>query len=73
MPKARHVASYFGARNSVNGAKKKYGGKVVLHLVIKDGAGNIKKTHENVDSVDKYIPEAYNEKTLAAKLADGGN
>ncbi len=73
VPKDRHVKSYFGARESVNIAKQQYGGKVFLHLVIKDDNGQTKETFGDVESIDKHIPEVYNEETLTAKLVGAGD
>ncbi|MGI9307286.1 MAG: zeta toxin family protein [Gammaproteobacteria bacterium] len=64
VPKTRFVKTYFGARKTVEAIKAKYGDKINLVLVRKNSIGETTETIPGAASIDKHIPEEYNEETL---------
>jgi hypothetical protein len=64
VPKKAFIEAYFNAKANVNQAKKEFGKKIEIWLVIKNGLQQVQKIYFNVDGVDNYIKMEYNAKTL---------
>ena len=62
------IEQYFLARSNVNEVKRKFGSQIQVDLIIKNIDGSNKLYKENVDSIDNYIDENYDTKTLKEKL-----
>lgn len=62
------IDSFFGALNSVNGIKKKFGAEVKLHLVIKSYENSLKDFRQNIVEVADYLTLNYTRSHLAKLL-----
>lgn len=62
------IQQYFAAKDVVNRVKKEFGKKVRVMLIVKNARKNIKDYKIDVDNIDAYIKQKYNEKTLLDKL-----
>lgn len=68
MPKEAFIKSFFDARKSVQLAKKEFGDKIELNLVIKDSKNKDAKIEFDIKNIDKFIKINYNKQTLSAIL-----
>jgi len=68
VPKNKFVNAYFASRKNVNIIKSKYGKQVNLYLIIKDINNKVEKTYFNIPSVDHYLKEKYDRKSLQGML-----
>ena len=57
VPKAEFLRKSQESVNVVNEIKAHFGAKIHLNLVIKDGNGNDKFRHANIDTLDNHIPK----------------
>lgn len=73
VPMDRHVASYFGAYESVVAAKKKYGKEVILNASLRSGGGTTPDFYRDlsVSELDKLLGKMYDRDTLTKILQKG--
>jgi len=64
IPKDAFIEQYFRARENTNTLKREFGGKIEVYLTIKNMDGTDLSYHQNIDSIDSYIPEKYNRADL---------
>jgi len=60
IPKDAFIEQYFRARENANTLKREFGGNIEVYLTIKNIDGTDLSYHQNIDSIDSYIPEKYN-------------
>lgn len=63
------IEQYFQARENVNRLKQEFGAKVKVDLITKNIDGTDFDYKENVDKIDRYIPERYSVDQLRARLS----
>jgi len=64
IPKDAFIEQYFRARENTNTLKREFGGNIEVYLTIKNMDGTDLSYHQNIDSIDSYIPEKYNRADL---------
>lgn len=64
VPRHAFIKQYFLARENVNLLKKEFGAAINVDMVIKNIDGTDYSYQQNIDVIDNYIPEKYNEKDL---------
>jgi|AntRauTorckE6833_2_1112554.scaffolds.fasta_scaffold42678_3 predicted ABC-type ATPase len=64
VPKRAFVEQYFRARECVHSLKHELGGKIEVHLIVKNLDGTDFRYKANIHSIDSNIPEAYTQDTL---------
>jgi UDP-N-acetylglucosamine kinase len=66
MPKEAFIQSFFNAKENIKLAKKEFGDKMELNLVIKDSENKDAKIKFNIKEkdIDKFIKITYSEKSL---------
>lgn len=62
------VYQYFAAKDVVNKIKQQYDKKIRVMLVVKDIKQNIKNYEIDIDRIDDYLKQKYNERTLLETL-----
>jgi UDP-N-acetylglucosamine kinase len=66
--KGDFIRQFFKSRRNVNLLKEKYKEKITLNLIIKNFLNHTEKYHTNIQNVDFYIKDDYNETELTSKL-----
>jgi UDP-N-acetylglucosamine kinase len=64
VPCESFIHQYFQARENVNILKREFGNKIKVDLVVKNIDGTDFSYKENIDVIDNYILEKYNEEQL---------
>lgn len=64
VPKETFINAFYNAKENVNNAKKEFGKKIELHLVVKNYENKVQDTMFNIQEVDPYIKITYNKKKL---------
>ncbi len=64
VPKEAFIAQYFYARENVNTLKKEFENQLHVDLIIKNIDSTDFNYRENIDIIDRYIPERYNRDIL---------
>ncbi len=68
IPQESFIAQYLTARENVNLLKQELGSKVRVDLLVKNIDGSDFSYRENIDLIDRYIPERYTQDTLRVAL-----
>ncbi|MCK4918242.1 MAG: zeta toxin family protein [Candidatus Pacebacteria bacterium] len=66
--KNNFIQQFFKSRENVNLIKQKYKEKVILNLVIKNFLNQTEKYYPNIQNVDFYVKDDYNEDKLNREL-----
>lgn len=64
VPTEAFVRKYLDSRQVATAIKREFGNQVRLNLVAKNDDGSDKFRRANIDSLDNYVPGAYNEDML---------
>lgn len=64
IPRDAFLEQYFTARENVNSLKKEFGTAIKVDLVVKNIDGTDFSYRENIDVIDRYIPEKYTKEEL---------
>lgn len=68
VPKNVFIKTYIRSRENVAAAKKQFGQKVKLNIVIKDFDKGLYSLELNKDSLESFIPKVYNKEQLERLL-----
>lgn len=68
IPKDAFIDQYFQARENVNCLKKEFGKQIKVDLLVKNIDGTDFLYKENIDQIDRYIPERYSREVLQERL-----
>ena len=63
------VGQYFESRRVVNALKAKYGADIKVDLLLKNNDGSNRAYQANVQNIDHYAPEAYDENRLRLAIS----
>jgi hypothetical protein len=63
------ITQYFEARRVVNALKVQYGADIKIDLLAKNNDGTDRMYRQNVDNIDPYVPEAYDESRLRVAIS----
>ncbi len=69
VPVESFIDQYFLARENVNLLKKEFENRIRVDLIVKNIDGTDVRYKENIDVVDRHIPERYNRDVLSRKLS----
>jgi len=64
IPREAFISQYFKARENTNRLKGEFGSKIKVDLIVKNIDGTDFSYRENIDVIDKYIPEKYTKDDL---------
>jgi predicted ABC-type ATPase len=70
VPKKMFISAFFDAKNNVNQAKKIFGKRIELDLIIKNFEQGVEKSHFNIDNVDGYLKMMYTSDSLNKQLTE---
>jgi predicted ABC-type ATPase len=68
IPKERFIEQYFQARENVNILKAEFKKDIGVDLIVKNIDGTDFRYWENIDQIDRHVPERYSEETLRSEL-----
>lgn len=60
------IEQYFGAREVVNQLKREFGQRIQVDLLMKNLDGSHRFYRKNIENIDKYVPETYNQTQLSS-------
>ena len=63
------ISQYFESRRVVNALKAKYGADIKIDLLLKNNDGSNRSYQANIQSIDHYVPEAYDESRLRVAIS----
>ena len=69
IPKERFIEQYFQARENVNILKTEFKKDLNIDLIVKNIDGTDFRYWENIDQIDRHVPERYDKATLNLKLS----
>jgi hypothetical protein len=68
IPPEQFIHQYFAARNVVNSLKAHYGKAIRVDLLLKNIDGTNGAYRDNIEQIDGYVPEKYDESALKTML-----
>lgn len=63
------ISQYFESRRVVNSLKARYGADIEIDLLLKNNDGSNRRYEDNVQNIDHYAPEAYDENRLRVAIS----
>ncbi len=64
VPKDAFINSYFASRDNVVRAKQLFKDKLTVFLIVKDYVNQTETIYDDVDDIDKYLPQIYTKEEL---------